>query len=391
MAVVPSAAPSLRLVCRSWQEAVDNNIQLLKPPSWPPPGADHKALCRVSKLDCRRLCVCSSAGTPQASAFDDHADVGGSNAPECDNEGQGSYSSSFSMSRSSSIGSQLDLMGAAVLQPRMQLSNIASMERGSSAATSLMCYVASVWPEAVPHVTPAACLRLWRCLPQLQYLRHLQLSGSMLLMESVQTSVAGCPDAASGLRLLQQHAAENGDSFAGVASPSITHTYTLGVPPALCSMTGLQSLSVEWQLQVQDSAGSSSSGTSSGLPVRRRSYEGGGSMGPNVQHVADPTIRLPPQFAQLVNVQRLELSGHVADASALLPLLGLQHLQQLELGPGRISVQALVPLAAAGVLGGLTRLVLKQQGCWDVGSMVSVLAAVTKLQHLEVQELEIAR
>jgi hypothetical protein len=162
-------------------------------------------------------------------------------------------------------------------------------------------------------------------------------------------------------------------------------------------MTGLQSLSVEWQLKVQDSAGSSSGGTSSGgtssgvVPVRRRSYEGGGSMGPNIQHVADSTIRLPPQLSQLVNVQRLELSGHVADASTLLPLLGLQHLQQLELGPGRISVQALVPLAAAGVLGGVTRLVLKQQGCWDVGSVVSVLAAATKLQQLEVQELEMAR
>jgi hypothetical protein len=114
-------------------------------------------------------------------------------------------------------------------------------------------------------------------------------------------------------------------------------------------------------------------------------------MAPHVQHVADSTIRLPPQFAQLVNVQRLELSGHVADASALLPLLGLQHLQQLELGPGRISVQALVPLAAAGVLGGVTRLVLKQQGCWDVGSMASVLGAAMKLQQLEVQELEVAR
>jgi hypothetical protein len=209
----------------------------------------------------------------------------------------------------------------------------------------------------------------------------------MLLITSVQTAVAGCPDAATGLKLLQQHAADGTADSLASPTPAITHTYTLRVPPGLCSMTGLRSLSVEWSLP-QDS---DSGGGQACMPARRRSYEGGGSSGPQVQHLADPHIRLPPQFGQISNLRSLQLTGHVAGPSTLLPLLGLQHLQDLSLGPGRISVHALVPLAAAGVLAGLTQLTLKQQSRWDVGSFVGLLAGVTKLQVLEVQELEMAR
>lgn len=365
----PSAAAVVRLVCCSWREAVDANLLGLCPPKWPPSKASLSLLKRCSRLDLTRLRLSSNACTPSGSSADD-----------CDAEGQ------CSTSRRSSLGSQLDLMGAAVLQPRSQACASAA---APCAAASLMCYVASAWPDAVPHVTPAACLRLWRSLPQLHLLQHLQLSGSMLLIKSVHTAVAGSADAAAGLRMLQQHAAEGGDSFAS-SLPVITHTYTLAVPPALCTMTSLQSLSVEWHLRDQQGSIVSGNGGIS-VPVRRRSYEGGGNSSPVVQHFTEPTIQLPPQFGHLVKVQRLELIGHVADPSTLLPLVGMQHLRQLVLGPGKVNMRALVPLAAAGVLGGLQVLVLKQQGGWDVRSLVTVLAGTPKLQRLEVHELEMAR
>jgi hypothetical protein len=293
-------------------------------------------------------------------------------------------------------------MGAAVLQPRMQQQSIQTSNHShsekdavpaaapgptaASSAASLMCYVASAWPEAVPHVTQAACLRLWKCLPQLQWLQHLQLSGSMLLIRSVSTAVAGCSDAAAGLRLLQQHGA---DSSSCSQQPVIIHTYTLEVPPALCCLARLQSLSIDWQLPAgpQDS----NSAGAAAVFTRRRSYEGGGSDEPLVQHTADPMIKLTQDFSRLVHLRSLQLVGHVAGSSTLLPLTGLPHLKQLVLGPGRISMRALLPLAAAGVLGGLTQLSLKQQAGWDLGSVVSVLTAATKLQLLEVQELEMTR
>lgn len=355
---------------------MDANLVALAPPKWPPAGSSTRLINQVSSLDLSRLRHPSSASTPPGSLEEDWDSGTGLAGPDQEGAAGTSHSSSVLGKNSS----QLDLMGAAVLQPRMQ------DPTSSTAAASLMCYVASAWPEAVPYVTPAACLRLWRCLPQLQLLQHLRLSGSMLLITSVQTAVAGCSDAASGLKLLQQHAADGADTLAS-PTPTITHTYTLRLPPGLCSMTGLRSLSVEWCLPHD----SDSAGGQAAMPVRRRSYEGGGNSGPQVQHVADPNIRLPPQFGQIINLRSLQLTGHVAGPSTLLPLLGLPHLQHLTLGPGRISVQALVPLAAAGVLAGLTQLTLKQQGSWGVDSFVAVLAGVTKLQVLEVQELEMAR
>jgi hypothetical protein len=127
------------------------------------------------------------------------------------------------------------------------------------------------------------------------------------------------------------------------------------------------------------------------LPVRRRSYEGSGSSRPITQHTADPSVHLPAELSQLVALQQLELAGDITSTSTLLPLRGLQRLQQLVLGPGKLAAQALVPCAAAGVLGGLTGIVLRQQAAWDVPSMRSVLAAATKLQQLEVQEQEMSR
>lgn len=367
-----SVNPTLRCVCRSWKDAMEANLVALAPRRWPPDNNSTRLISRVSSLDLSRLRHPNSAHTPPGSPDDERDSGTGLAGPDQ----EGAAGTSHSSSGLSKNSSQLDLMGAAVLQPRMQ------DPTSSTAAASLMCYVASAWPEAVPYVTPAACLRLWRCLAQLQLLQHLRLSGSMLLIKSVQTAVAGCPDAATGLKLLQQHAAATGTLAS--PTPAITHTYTLRVPPGLCSMTGLRSLSLEWCLpHDSDSVGGQAS-----MPVRRRSYEGGGNSGPQVQHVADPYIRLPPQFGQLVNLRSLQLTGHVAGPSTLLPLMGLQHLQHLTLGPGRISVHALVPLAAAGVLAGLTQLTLKQQGSWDVDSFVAVVAGVTKLQVLEVQELE---
>lgn len=271
---------------------------------------------------------------------------------------------------SASTSSQLDLNGAAVLQPRSQQ----QQEADAAAATtaSLTCYVASMWPAAVPLVTPAACYQLWKQMPLLPQLQQLRLSGSMLLVQSVLTTAEDD---------------ESSTTLSATPVPStITHTYVLRLPEtALCSMTNLQALSVDWQLRTANSSDAPT------LPVRRRSYEGGSST-PHVQHVADPAIQLPQRFNNLVSLQRLELGGgDITDASTLLPLVGLQSLTQLVLGPGRLAMQALVPLAAAGTLGGLHHLVLKQQGSWDVASVVAVLAAVTALRQLEVEELEMTR
>jgi hypothetical protein len=240
-----------------------------------------------------------------------------------------------------------------------------------------------MWPEAGPHVTPAAGLRLWRCLAQLQYLQELRLSGSMLLITGVRTAVDGCPDAASGLRLLQQHTAAESDSLASTA-PSITYTYTLQLPPALHTMTALRSLAINWELQGPQPCSEGLSG------ARRRSYEGG-CCAPSTQHIADPTVSLPQQFSALVNLQHLELSGCILHPSTLLPLQGLTQLQHMALGPGTINSKALEPLAAAGVLGGLAQLVLKQQASWELDSVAAVLAALTRVEVLEVHELDMSR
>lgn len=416
-------AATLRLVCQAWKEGIDASLQGLAPPRWPPATGQQDKLALISHvrtLDLSRLhpagelCAMSSFPAAERNGLEDGGTSG---------EASSSYSSYSSVSRSSSYGTQLDLMGAAVLQPRNQAPHAVtvcpcscyssraaqgscssaaqtcpSLRPAAGASSSLMCYVASMWPEAVPYVTPAACLCLWRVLPQLQELRHLRLSGSMLLITSVQTAVAGCPDAAAGLRVLQQcYAAAEGQHDTGSIppSPTIVHTYTLAVPAALYSMTGLRSLAIKWQLhdaqQQQQQHDGHVSSANSGPYVRRRSYEGCSSTPVSIQHVAVPTVALQEQFSRLVSLQSLELAGSVIGGDALLPLRSLQRLQRLVLGPGRIAGESLVPLAAAGVLGGVTQLVLKQQGAWNVRSMATVLAAAVKLHELEVQELEMTR
>lgn len=395
------AVSSLRLVSQAWREAVDSSLIRLAPPRWPSQFACARIMRNVSSMDCSRLSLAADAACTTDSMLPHGREKGSRTITPGATQVEATGSSCIRMGSSSST-CQLDLMGAAVLQPRMQQQSIqtsihshsetdavpaaAPGPTAPSSAASLMCYVASAWPEAVPHVTQAACLRLWKCLPQLQWLQHLQLSGSMLLIRSVSTAVAGCPDAAAGLRLLQQHAADS--SSCSQQPPVIIHTYTLEVPAALCCLARLQSLSINWQLPVGPQESSSGSAL---VFARRRSYEGGGSDEPLVQHTADPTIKLPQDLSRLVDLRSLQLVGHVAGPSTLLPLTGLPHLKQLVLGPGRISMHGLLPLAAAGVLGGLTQLSLKQQASWDMGSVVSVLAAATKLQLLEVQELEMTR
>lgn len=374
--------PTPRLVCAPWRQAFDATLRVLKPSTWPQQDQRGRVPAILRILPCLDLTALVLADTDAAigdaysSPFGPTA-TDGSSGRSCSTE-LGTQLSSSSM--------QLDLSGAAVLQPRLQLP-VHTDNAGSPAcvmiAAPLMCYVAAMWPQAAPHVTPAASLRLWRCLAQLQCLQQLRLSGSMLLITGVRTAVDGCPDAASGLQLLQQHTAAESDSLAS-AAPTVTYTYTLQLPPALHNMTALRSLSVSWQLQEPQPCAEGLSGT------RRRSYEGG-VCDPSTQHLADPTISLPQQFSALVNLQHLELSGCILHPSTLMPLQGLTQLQHLALGPGRVNIQALLPLADAGVLGGLTQLALKQQAAWEVDSLAAVLAAMTRVEVLEVHDLEMSR
>jgi hypothetical protein len=225
----------------------------------------------------------------------------------------------------------------------------------------------------------------------LQGLQELAISGAMLNVQSVRTLVDPSPDdaAAAGIE-----AAAAGDAQQAV---TITHIYSLSLPAAVCQLTGLRSLAVQWRIPAGESSSCtiSQAAAAAGLPGslvllnRRRSYEG--SPAPDVLLLAEPQLRLPQQFSSLCNLQQLELAASFSGSNALAPLLGMSCLQSLALGPGELDVQALLPLAAAGVLWQLQRLVLRQAGAWDARALAGVLAVCDGLQHLEVHELELSR
>jgi hypothetical protein len=226
----------------------------------------------------------------------------------------------------------------------------------------------------------------------LQGLQELAISGAMLDVQSVRTLVDPSPDEAAAAGV----AAAACDEQQAV---TITHIYSLVLPAAVCQLTGLRSLAVQWCIPAGDSSSSSTisqaaaaaaAGLHSSLvfPNRRRSYEG--SPAPDVLLLAEPQLRLPQQFSSLCNLQQLELAASFSGSNALAPLLGMSCLQGLTLGPGELDVQALLPLAAAGVLRQLQRLALRQAGAWDARALAGVLAACKGLQHWEVQELELS-
>jgi hypothetical protein len=225
----------------------------------------------------------------------------------------------------------------------------------------------------------------------LQGLQELAISGAMLDVHSVRTLVDPSPDEAAAAGIA---AAGAGDDQQAV---TITHIYSLMLPAAVCQLTGLRSLAVQWRIPAGASSSSSSSQAAAAaaglpgslvLPNRRRSYEG--SPTPDVLLLADPQLRLPQQFSSLCNLQQLELAASFSGSDALAPLLGMSCLQGLTLGPGELDVKALLPLAAAGVLRQLQRLALRQAGAWDARALAGVLAACKGLQHWEVQELELS-
>jgi hypothetical protein len=252
----------------------------------------------------------------------------------------------------------------------------------------MTAYVAARWPECAPALAPSAAARIWKELPALQGLQELAISGAMLDVQSVRTLVDPSPDEAAAAGI-----AAAGDEQQAV---TITHIYSLTLPAAVCQLTNLRSLAVQWRIPAGDSTTSSqaAAAAAAGLPGslvllnRRRSYEG--SPTPDVLLLADPQLQLPPQFSTLRNLQQLELAASFSGSRALAPLLGMSCLQGLTLGPGELDIDALRPLAAAGVLRQLQRLVLRQAGVWDARAVAAVLAACQGLQHWEMQELELS-
>jgi hypothetical protein len=230
-------------------------------------------------------------------------------------------------------------------------------------------------------------------MPALQGLQELAISGAMLDVQSVRTLVDPSPDEAAAAGIAAAAAAAGNDQ----QPVTITHIYRLVLPAAVCQLTGLRSLAVQWRIPAGDSSSSTSSQAAAPaaglhgslvLPNRRRSYEG--SPTPDVLLLADAQLRLPQQFSSLRNLQQLELAASFSGSDALAPLLGISCLQGLTLGPGELDVQAVLLLAAAGVLRQLQRLALRQAGAWDARALAGVLAACKGLQHWEVQELELS-
>ncbi|WIA15324.1 hypothetical protein OEZ85_001990 [Tetradesmus obliquus] len=113
-------------------------------------------------------------------------------------------------------------------------------------------------------------------------------------------------------------------------------------------------------------------------------------------------ILLSSQFPSIraLNLSNLPLAAAACIWRDLPALPGLQELaisgamldvqSGLTLGPGELDLSALRPLAAAGVLRPLQRLVLRQAGSWDGRALAAVLAGCGALQHWEVTELQLS-
>jgi len=205
--------------------------------------------------------------------------------------------------------------------------NVRACNQGSAAITS---YVASRWPDALPHVTPAAALRIWKELPELSALQALAVNGSILLVRSVRTSVKSLPRCSSRPQCPATLCRRRLCSC--IVRLTITHTYTLQLPHAVCQLTGLQSLSIAWHLLQRTAATAAAVlecciAVASLCKAEGAVYEG--PLSPAVVHVADPVILLPSQFSNLVNLTAaVPGRQHHWAATALAPLSALEAVEK---------------------------------------------------------------
>lgn len=385
-----SALATLRLTCRQWCRSIDKNHTQLKLRGWPNPcpavGVLSGRFSCVRALDLRRCRMQQAAHS--ASGVCDILMVGssgGSYAPFaeqcCDNCSSPSEPESAASQPAAQQSSPVVHAEAADQPASSGQKLLAGPMLGNQAA--LTSFIAARYPEALPCAVPVAAEHIWQELPRLHTLQHLAINGSMLLVRSLRSS-------------MQEPRLPDQDTEGLVDPAVITHVYTLQLPDVVCQIRSLRSLAVEWCIaepeagsSLQDIVFASSSSNSLIIPGRRRSYDV--SPAPTVNHLADPWLQLPAQLHQLTNLQNLTLAASFKCPTALAPLLGLSQLQGLALGPGELDVRALVPLAQGGVLLGVQRLVLQQQGPWNAAAFVAVLRDMRQLQHLEVVEYEITR
>ncbi|KAF6251264.1 hypothetical protein COO60DRAFT_654739, partial [Scenedesmus sp. NREL 46B-D3] len=387
---------ALRSTCAAWRTAVDAHVLQLQPRAWPStPGRAGVLLSSlfpsIRALNLSSLPLADGACGSCALAYAEASEV---TCGPCNGSSSSTDPCSLrdNIQRLSSVGN-VDLSGAITLQSRLTGGNsdsdcVVAVRTGGVSRSAMTAYVAARWPECAPSFAPSTAARVWRELPALQGLQELVISGAMLDVQSVRTLVDPSPDEAAAAGI----AAAAGDEQQAV---TITHIYSLALPAAVCQLTHLRCLTVHWRIPAGGgSTSSQAAATAAGLhgslvfPNRRRSYEG--SPAPEVVLLADPQLRLPLQLSRLCNLQQLELAGSFSGSSALAPLLGMSCLKALTLGPGDMDMQALQPLAAAGVFQRLLRLVLRQAGVWEARALAGVLAACRGLQHLEVQELELS-
>uniref|UniRef100_A0A383WHL8 Uncharacterized protein n=1 Tax=Tetradesmus obliquus TaxID=3088 RepID=A0A383WHL8_TETOB len=271
--------------------------------------------------------------------------------------------------------------------------NVHELQPGAWPTTSLRAGIllSSQFPSIralnLSNLPLAAAACIWRDLPALPGLQELAISGAMLDVQSVRTMVDPSPDEAAAAAAVAASIAAAGDQQQAV---SITHIYSLALPTAVCQLTNLQSLAVQWRIPAGSSSSNSSIQAAAAASQPSSRCSSAGSPSPEVLLQADPQLQLPRQLSRLCGLQQLELAGSFSSSSALEPLLGLSRLQGLTLGPGELDMSALRPLAAAGVLRPLQRLVLRQAGSWDGRALAAVLAGCEALQHWEVTELQLS-
>lgn len=283
---------------------------------------------------------------------------------------------------------------------------------------------------------------MWSDLPQLPRLRYLVLSASTLAIGSSTSCLSN---------LSTDTEVIDGLGFA-VEAPqlrSLVITYDLHLPAELGELQQLKQLTIDWHwpamqtvLQSQDaesvlgglgrsSGTSSSSGGGGGVYfdtqysdawcVSSSGGSGSSKRGPRVSssssspdpapaaaagssedtpggsggtggllqvsHCTSGNIILPPHFGRLQHLSDLTLSGHVWEPGALLVLRELPGVTRLSLGPGYINLEALLALGDAW-LGRLTQLGISQAGVWRLAPLRRLLAAVQRLEGLEVEEMQ---
>lgn len=392
-----SSTSAVRSTCRQWRDSFDKNLSHLQlrcwPTSHPAAGVLGRKFTSVRSVDLRACCLQHDAYSDSRGLYSsvpgDHSRMVGSSSKQrdcCESIKSPSVAEGWSLAPQ-------HLQHSVKQQP---MSGVSIQEQACLQQPTAVKLLTCRYPAALPHGNPVAGYFMWQDLQHMHALQHLAISGSMLLVRSVRSSIQQ-PNSAA-------------DDPCGLSTPTrITHVYTLHLPAAVCQLKHLRSLTVEWRLPQPsgtnsgctdgclDPTGSlgqvvhSSSNSSSNSPTRcrRRSYES--SLSPVIIHVADPVLHLPPQLNNLSSLLQLSLAASFSDPAALQPLLGLSRLEVLSLGPGELDIRALVPLAHAGVLQGLKQLVLLQQGRWDAAALVDVLGCLQQLQQLEVGEFEVLR